>query len=138
MQNMLVKRLESEVFDLDSRYRVETVLNPDWHAIETGIRTLHRYRRPAIRLYLTEDKDDDDYMTIMGGNGLFWVAVTTGPYDQRRLFNPDRGSDEVPLWTSDQGFSDYEFHTTGQIDDVLAAARYFCEHADCDPRLNWE
>ena len=135
---MLVRRMATEVFGDGSRYRVETLSDPDWPSVEAAIRRLHPFHHPSVYLYLTEDEDGDDYMAIMGGDGVYWLAVTTGPHDQRRLFNPNRGSHEVPLQTSDQGFSQPEFHTTDRIDDVLAAARFFCQNADCDPSLDWE
>ncbi len=135
---MLVKRLDKFVYTAQFAWHEEIVRNPAWHAIESAIRELHPFHHPWIWLRLTDEEDDDDYMTVMGGDGLYWLAVTAGPHDQRRLFNVDRGSHEVPVWTSDQGFADYEFHTTDRIDDAIAAASYFCEHADCDPNLSWE
>ena len=135
---MLVKRLESEVYADGAPYRVERSRNPDWPSIESAVRALHPFHRPSIWLYLTEDKDDDDFMTIMGGNGRYWLDVTTGPHNHRRLFNVERGSQEVPVQTSDQGFSQCEFHTTDRIEDVLAAVQFFCEHAECEPHLTWE
>jgi hypothetical protein len=135
---MLVKRLEMEIFEDGSPYRVETLRNPDWPAIETAIKRLHPFYRPSAWLYLREEEDGDDFMAIMGGEGNYWLDVTTGPHNHRRLFNPTRGSHEVAIQTSDQTFSQYEFHTTDRIKDVLAAARFFCENADCDPTLTWE
>jgi hypothetical protein len=136
---MLVQRLE---IDSVAEIPPEGVIdNPSWSMIESAIRSLHPEKRPWIWLRLTSDVIDDDYMTVMGGDGVYWLAVTRRSalgIDQRRLFNADLGSREIELWTSDQGFADCEFHTTGRVEDVLSVVRYFCECGNCDPKLSWE
>ena len=49
-----------------------------------------------------------DCLTIMGGEGVYWLALSAGKYDQLRLFDPNKGSHEIKVWTSDQGFADEE------------------------------
>ena len=118
-------------------HRQATVATPVWNDIESAIRDLNQFTRPAVHLLLDATRDDDECMVVMGGEGAYWVAVTAGPHDQRRLFDPKKPSSEVPLWTSDQGFSDHAFHVC-DLAIALQAAQYFAEHGDCDPALQWE
>jgi hypothetical protein len=114
-----------------------TIAEPLWSDIESAIRTLDKFRRPSVRLLLDPQQDDMECMDVMGGEGAYWVAVTAGPHDQKRLFDPEKPSDEVELWTSDQGYSDHAFHVC-DLETVLRAARYFADNGDCDPGLQWE
>jgi hypothetical protein len=113
------------------------VADPSWEQIEAAVRRLDTSRRPFVKLFLDSAVPDDDYVTIMGGAGTYWVAVTTGSHDQRRLFDPEKSSAEVAFWTSDQGFADHAFHGC-DLATALRAARHFVDHADCDPGLQWE
>ena len=99
---------------------------------------LDKHRFPFLNLCGTREWSDDDYMTVMGGAGAYWLSVTSGEHDQRRLFDVDRGNADVLLWTSDQGFSQPECFTTDRLEDVLLAANTFYECGDCAADLIWE
>jgi hypothetical protein len=73
-----------------------------------------------------------------GGEGEYWVSLCAGKYDQLRLFDPDKSSNVVPLWTSDQGFADYEFHVTYDIEFVLRVAKHFGDTGEPLPETTWE
>jgi len=81
---------------------------------------------------------DDEQLEIMGGEGRFWVAASIKGYTQRRLTNPSGSTEEIDVWTSDQGFADEARFISYDIDEVLRVARHFAEHADFDPTATWE
>jgi hypothetical protein len=51
--------------------------------------------------------------------------------------SPERGDEEVAVWTSDQGFADAERHICRDLEAVIRAARYYDEHGGFDPSLPW-
>ena len=61
----------------------------------------------------------------MGGDGVYWLGLSNGKYEQLRLFDPNKGSHEINVWTSDQGFADEERYVTYDRELVLRIARYF-------------
>jgi hypothetical protein len=74
----------------------------------------------------------------MGGDGVYWLRLTPGKYDQLRLFDPSKGSHEVQLWTSDQRFVDQEMYVTYDRELVLGIAGYFGETGEALPEAMWE
>jgi hypothetical protein len=78
-----------------------------------------------------------DCLTIMGGVGVYWAALSAGKYDQLLLFDPDKSSNVVELWTSDQGFGDYEFHVT-DIELVLRVAKHFADTGEPQLDVTWD
>jgi len=115
-------------------YQQTTVRTPLWADIESSVRALNQFTRPSVRLLLDPRGDDAECMVVMGGQGSYWVAVTVGEHDQRRLFDPLKPSYEVPRSTSDQGFSDHAFHVC-DLATALRAAHHFAYHGDCDLAL---
>lgn len=53
------------------------------------------------------------------------VINPAGKYKQLRLFDPTKGTHEVQLWTSDQGFADQEVFVTYDRELVLRIAKFF-------------
>jgi len=87
------------------------------------------------------DEDEDasvDCLTIMGGEGVYWLALTAGKYDQLRLYDPTKSSEEIQLWTSDQGFADEEKYVTYDRELVLRIAKYFGDTGEPLPEAGWE
>jgi hypothetical protein len=128
-------------FDIYSSKGIEMshrVPRPTWERIEAAVRELDRFRHPYVILRLREDVMDDEQLEIMGGEGRFWVAASIKGYTQRRLTNPSGGTEEIDVWTSDQGFADEERFISYDIDEVLRVTRHFAEHADFDPTVTWE
>ena len=121
-------------------WHMEKVANPTWDEIVASVHRLDKFRYPWVLLFIGDNDEDAtvDCLTIMGGEGVYWVALSAGKHDQLRLFDPDRGSKEVDLWTSDQGFSDYEFHVTYDIELVLRIAKHFGETSEPLPQATWE
>lgn len=135
---MLVKRLDVAHYEDAWNSRLSCVRDPSWMQIEEAIRRLDRFHYPWVWLRLTEEETDCDYLTVMGGEGAYWIALTSGEHDQLRLFDPEKSGREVELWTSDQGFSDHEFHVAYDLELVLQVARYFIETGQPLPAATWE
>lgn len=136
---MRVKVLEYVTYEEDGwTWRSQEVPDPSWEQVEAAIRRLDRFRHPFLFLRLRAEVADEERLEVMGGNGAYWVAGTFDGYFQRRLVNPHGGSAEIPVWTSDQGFSDEERFVVGDVELVLRVARYFAEHGDFDPFVPWE
>ncbi len=119
-------------------HEVTNVPEPSWEQIETSIRRLDGHRFPYIYLILAEGPPVEQEMNVMGGQGLYRVAVTLNGYFHRRLYFLGQRPERVQIWTSDQGGWEYRRHLTPDLALVLRAARYFCEHGDFDPELGWE
>jgi hypothetical protein len=114
------------------------IRQPAWADIETAIRRLDRFHYPSATLRLLEDVTDDQQLEVMGGEGVYWVAASIEGYTQRRLVNPAGGSQEIAVWTSDQGFADEERFISRDLELVLRVARHFAMHAAFDPAAPWE
>jgi len=121
-------------------WHLEKIRNPTWDDVVAAVHRLDKFRYSWILLFIGENDEDAtiDCLTIMGGDGVYWVGLSAGKHDQLRLFDPDKSSKEVDLWTSDQGFADYEFHTTNDIDLVLRIAKHFGEKGEPLPEVTWE
>lgn len=121
-------------------WHMEKIANPTWDQVVSSIRRLDKFRYPWVWLFIGDNDEDAtvDCLTIMGGEGVYWVGLSAGKYDQLRLFDPDKGSQIIELWTSDQGYSDYEFHVTYDIELILRIAKHFAEAGEPLPEATWE
>ena len=102
-------------------WHLEKTRNPTWEQIVASIDRLDKFRYPWVWLFIGEEDEDasTDCLTIMGGDGVYWLALSAGKYQQLRLLDPSKGNHEVKLWTSDQGFSDQELYVTYDRELVL-------------------
>jgi hypothetical protein len=138
---MLVKWLEATTYNDDHEYFTSRVDNPSWDKIEAAIKNLDRFYRPFIQLGLYDDFQkclDDGMIEVMGGGGVYWIAITAQGYWQRRLHDPAKGTHYVEVWTSDQGFEDEEQYVCYDLDTVLRVIKLFAETATFDPLVTWE
>jgi hypothetical protein len=121
-------------------WQLEKVVNPTWHDIVAFVRRLDPFRHPWVWLFIGETDDDVlvDCLTIMGGEGGYWIGLSAGKYEQLRLFNPDKGEKDVAVWTSDQGFADKACYITDDLDLVLRIAKHFGETGEPLPDAPWE
>ena len=121
-------------------WHLEKIRNPTWDDILVSVHRLDKFRYPWVWLFIGDNDEDStlDCLTIMGGDRIYWVALCAGKFDQLRLFDPNKSGKEVDLWTSDQGFSDYEFHTTNDIELVLRIAKHFGETGEPLQEATWE
>ena len=121
-------------------WHLEKTYYPDWDQIVSSITRLDKFRYPWVWLFIG-DADDDasvDCLTIMGGEGVYWLALTAGEYDQLRLFDSTKGTQEIKVWTSDQGYADEETHVTYDFDLVLLIAKHFGETGEPLPEASWD
>lgn len=79
-----------------------------------------------------------DCLTIMGGGGVYHPGLSAGEYQQLQLFDPNKGTHEVAVWTSDQGFETQERYVTYDRELVLRIAGYFGETGEALPEANWQ
>ena len=106
---MPVKCLTMVVYDATGKdWHFEKSPDPTWEQIVASIDRLDKFRYPWLWLFIGDEDEDAsvDCLTIMGGDGVYWLGLSAGKYDQLRLYDPNQGAHEVPLWTSDQGFAD--------------------------------
>jgi hypothetical protein len=91
-------------------------------------------------LFIGDETEDAtvDCLTIMGGDGVYWLSLSAGRYEQLRLFDPNKGSREIDVWTSDQGFADEEKYVTYDRELVLRIARHFGETGEPLLEAMWE
>jgi hypothetical protein len=140
-KNMPVRCLTIVVYDEKGKdWHFEKTASPTWEEIVASIYRLDKFCYPWVWLFIGDEDEDAsvDCLTIMGGEGVYWLGLTAGKYDQLRLFDPKKSPQEVELWTSDQGFSDQEVHVTYDVDLVLRIARYFGETGEPLPQAMWE
>jgi hypothetical protein len=136
---MFVKLLLYAIYDKDGwSWRTEEKTNPEWSDVEHAIKRLEQFVYPYVWLYRSRsDEDDMPDMNIIGGNGIYSID---GLIDNQtvRFVNPDGGNQLVEVWTSDQGFETEDKYVCRDIEVVLSAAKYYCEHGMLDPDLMWE
>ena len=121
-------------------WHLEKTVNPSWEQIVASIDRLDKFRYPWVNLFIGDEDEDMmvDCLTILGGEGVFWLGLSAGRYEQLQLFDPDKSTHEIQLWTSDQGFADQERHVTYDRELVLRIARYFGETGEPLPEAGWE
>jgi hypothetical protein len=138
---MPVKCLTSVVYgETGEDWHFEKTFNPSWDAIVAAIDQLDKFRYPWVWLFIGDEEEDAsvDCLTIMGGGGVYWLGLSAGRYEQLRLFDPSKGSDDVQLWISDQGFADQEMYVTYDRQLVLRIARHFGETGEPLAEAMWE
>jgi hypothetical protein len=121
-------------------WHLEKIVNPNWDQIVSSVDRLDKFRYPWVWLFIGDEDEDAtvDCLTVMGGDGVYWIGLSAGTYDQLRLFDSTKGTHEVKLWTSDQGFADEEVFVTYDRELVLRIAKHFGETGEPLPEANWE
>lgn len=138
---MPIRCLTSVVYDRTGRdWHFEKTRNPTWDQLVAAIQRLDRFRYPWVWLFIGDEDEDAtvDCLTVMGGEGIYWLALTAGKYDQLRLFDPNKGTEEIDVWISDQGFADEERYVTSDLELVLRVAKHFGETGEPLPEAQWE
>jgi hypothetical protein len=133
--------MSSVVYDERGRtWHEEQIAAPAWDQIVAAVERLHPFRYPWVWLFIGDTADDAmvDCLTIMGGEGGYWIGLSAGPYEQLRLLDPAKGRDEIKVWTSDQGFADHACHITADRDLVLRIAKHFADTGAPLPEPIWE
>ena len=116
---------------------------PSWDQVETSIRRLDQFKWPFVWLLLGEGADwgameEEGYLNIMGGNGIYSVDGAT-PSDGRKRLSVSKHSREkrVDIWLSDQGSFTVELFVCYELETVLRVAKYFSAHGRLDPSVEW-
>jgi hypothetical protein len=138
---MPIKCLTIVIYEQTGKHwHFEKTYVPSWEEIVAAIDRLNNFRYPWVWLFIGDEDEDAsvDCLTIMGGEGIYWLALTAGKYDQLRLYDPTKSSEEIQLWTSDQGFADEEKYVTYDRELVLRIAKYFGETGEPLPGAGWE
>jgi hypothetical protein len=140
-RSMPVKCLTCVVYAESGKdWYFEKTFNPTWDEIVASIGRLDKFRYPWVWLFTGDETEEAsvDCLTVMGGEGVFWIGLSVGKYDQLRLFDFANGTHEVQVWTSDQGFGDQERHVTYDSDFVLRIAKHFAKTGEPLPEAIWE
>ncbi len=137
---MLVKLLQVHRYREDgSQMEPEDIANLTWRQIEESIRRLDRFCYPFVMLYCAENAEEDDLpdFDVIGGESMyaFECRVDCTEYS---YVDPSQGEEEMWVWVSDQGAAFPERNICYDIDIVLQATRYYCDHGTPDPKLNWQ
>ena len=101
---MPIKCLTIVVYDhTGTDWHLEKTFDPNWDEIVASIGRLDKFRHPWVWLSIGDETEDAtvDCLTIMGGAGVYWLGLTTCKYEQLRLFDPNKDSQEIKVWTSD-------------------------------------
>ena len=133
-----MKQMDIVTYESQWKWSQAFVETPTWAQVEEAVRSLHPFSRPFMHLFLGQPDLVEDYMSIIGGSGRYWVGATVGEQDILCVADSSRGNETIPLWTSDQGFSSVSRHVCADINVVLAAARQFFENGTYAPDLTWE
>ena|SRR5581483_3160653 len=136
---MKVKILEWVVYEKDGwTWKSVEKYNPSWAEIEASIRRLDQFCFPFVWLKLADD-DEEGFLNVVGGNGIYAIEGYTEEEGQRRYWNENHSTTRIiKVWLSDQGFETEELYVCYDIDIVLKVARYFAEHGALDPTINWD
>ena len=137
--NRAVKVLDISVYGLDGRKGATIhVPHPSWKRIVQAIRELDQYCRPCVFLRLHEDNPEKGWLSVLGGNGVYSITGTLNGLDHLTYFDRTMRDDDVPVWTSDQGFYPPEKNVCYDLRLVLRVARHWAEHGAFDPSVQWE
>ena len=136
---MIIKQLQVTVYEADGwKWRSNDICDPTWDEIEDSIRNLDRFRHPFVWLMLGHERNEGQ-LDIVGGDGAFALSGYTKKQGDKRYYNVEHSSTkEISIWTSDQGCEMEELYVCYDIDVVLRAAKYFCDHGSFDPELPWD
>ena len=116
--------------------RGEDISDPSWQIVEREIRTMDRYTKPLIFLMTAEDDTESDCMAITGGGDFCHLQISDSDGRWQEAVNPGRGSREIEVWTSDQGFTTEERYTWS-IEDAIRIAKFFWDEERPSPDVEW-
>jgi hypothetical protein len=113
----------------------EECVGPPWSEVERHIREMHPFSQPIVFLQQRPGDSESDCMGLNGGADIFHVqGLRDGAWLQ--AINVERGSEEVEVWTSDQGFAT-QARFTWSVDSALKLARTYFEEGVLDDSVPW-
>jgi hypothetical protein len=96
--------------------------NPTWEQVESSIRRQDGYTHPLTRLRL-DPHEEEPALDILGGSGRFVLWELGGEW---QFHDPSAtGGEELPVWTSDQGYLALPCQICCDIERVVRIARRF-------------
>ena len=89
---MSVKCLTIVVYETRWDWHLEKTFNPTWDEIVASIDRLDKFHYPWVWLFVGDETENStvDCLTIMGGDGVYWLALSAGRYALRMINSPDR------------------------------------------------
>jgi hypothetical protein len=117
-------------------YTTEELLGPTWADVERHMREMDPFSQPIVFLQQRPGETGCDCMSINGGGDTFHVSAQRDG-DWLQAVNVDRGSKEVEVWTSDQGFAT-QARFTWSLESALKWARKYFDQGVLDPTIPWE
>ena len=137
-ENLSIQSLDITTYDEQGHHwESQEIPTPTWMEIESSIRQLDRFRKPFVHLRLREDTHETHWLSILGGDDAY---ALTGVLDDERFLNyydGALGTQEIAIWTSDQGYYPPEKYVCYQIETALKIACYFAKHGQFDPSVEW-
>jgi hypothetical protein len=118
-------------------HTTETLLEPTWERLEHELQTMDRYEKPILWLCQRVGIGDSDALAVTGGEGAYHLQIADENSDWLQAVNPARSSEQVELWTSDQGFAP-EARFTWDLNQTLEIVRWYFEHGTAHPEITWE
>ena len=76
---------------------------------------------------LHEECAGEDCMSVLGGKNGYAISVADADGGWLQYYDPSHTGGEVPVWTSDQGYSPSERYVTNDLELVLRVARFYAE-----------
>jgi hypothetical protein len=103
--------------------------DPSWSEVESAIRQMEGDRFPHIDLFLEPDpaKDNVPDFELLGGKSAGYVVTARPEVGEFYYRDPAGRSEDVTVWTSDQGFSCPAFMVCTDAERVIVATRHFYE-----------
>ena len=111
---------------------------PHWEQIEEAVRSLNHYCLPFFFIGLRNRCEGEDCFSVLGGPNGYAITAEVKEQGWVQYFDPSHTGDEVPVWTSDQGFYPLERYVTYDLELVIRVARYYAVHGRLDPYVQWE
>ena len=136
---MEINVLDITIYD-DNGYRwhTEETRQPTWEQIEASIRALNRFQRPSIHLRLYEETYETGYLSVLGGVGANSVSGTLDGDTHLNYFDASKSTEEIDIWTSDQGYYPEEQYVCYDVDLVLKIAHHFAQFGQFHPSVTWQ
>jgi hypothetical protein len=103
--------------------------NPTWEQVEDSIRRQDGRTHPLTRLWL-RPHEEEPALDILGGNGRFVLWQLGGGWQYYDL--SAAGDEELPVWTSDQGYRALPCNICCDIERVVRIARRFFDTRSFD------
>ena len=75
-------------------WHLEEDRDPAWDDVRAAVRRLDKFRYPWVWLFIGDNDEDAtiDCLTIMEGEGVYWVGLSAGKYDQLLCSTPTRAA----------------------------------------------